>query len=230
MSEWQLAEFPLERHLQRLFAHYGIETVLDVGANRGQYRDFLRHRVGFLGMIHSFEPIPELVAEMRGRQAGDPNWDIHRVALGREEGAATLNIAKHAVFSSLRQLSDLAKREFSTGSEVKETVTVPVRTLDALLPALREVAGHRVYLKLDTQGFDQEVMAGAPSLLRIVPAVQFEMAIRHLYEGVPDYRTMLATMEAAEFELSGLFPVTVDSAVRAVEFDCVMVRSALARP
>lgn len=74
---WREEGLALEQHLVELFDHYRITTVFDVGANSGQYRDFLRQRVGFCGTIHSYEPQPNLANSMKERGRLDPEWHIH---------------------------------------------------------------------------------------------------------------------------------------------------------
>jgi hypothetical protein len=57
--------------LQELFAQLRIDTVIDVGANLGQYYEFLRDRIGFTGRIVSFEPHPDLAAQLKKRARAD---------------------------------------------------------------------------------------------------------------------------------------------------------------
>ncbi len=87
----------------------------------------------------------------------------------------------------------------------------------------------RPYLKMDTQGFDLEVVRGATETLRVVPVLQTEVSVRPLYAGMPDYITSIRTLEERGFELSGLFPVVYDTSFRVVEFDCVMANRCLRR-
>ena len=54
--------------------------------------------------------------------------------------------------------------------------------------------------------------------------MQFELALRRIYEGVPDYREVLTLMQEKGFCPSGFFPISADERLRAVEFDCVLVR------
>ena len=91
-------------HLKQLFAALEIDTVLDVGANYGQYYEFLRNRVEFTGHIHSFEPIPELGAKLVERSASDPKWHVNPCALGIKTGKAQFHISDKPGWSSLREL------------------------------------------------------------------------------------------------------------------------------
>jgi hypothetical protein len=92
----------------------------------------------------------------------------------------------------------------------------------------RGAAASSVYLKLDTQGYDLEVLKGAAGSLGSVQALQIEAAVQPLYRDMPDYRTMLAELEARGFALSAMFPVSHDARLRLIEFDCLFVRDGVA--
>lgn len=221
---WRLESRELSQHLSKIFDRYEITTVFDVGANAGQYYDFLRKHLGFPGKIHSFEPLPDLAAQLLLRQRSDPLWEVNNMGLGSSNGELTLNVMARRTFSSFRQPSVDNCPEFNASNTIVDTVTVPVRRLDDLLSE-RAFDGQSCYLKVDTQGFDLEVLRGAQELLKVTKALQFELPVRHLYADVPPYQEMLRIVEAMGFSLSGMFPVCHDSDLRAVEFDCVMVKN-----
>src|SRR6266849_4207559 len=99
MPLWRTERLDLATHTEQILAHCRIDTVLDVGANKGQYRDFLREEVGWPGPIISFEPIPDLAAELRSPNQ-DHHWRIEEFALGNVEGSKPLNVAASPGFSS----------------------------------------------------------------------------------------------------------------------------------
>ena len=79
LPKWRLAQLPMAERLRKIFAAHSIDTVIDVGANKGQYRDFLRHHVGYRGSIVSFEPLPEFAAKFSrpGRQRMETGRCMH---------------------------------------------------------------------------------------------------------------------------------------------------------
>jgi len=211
----------LATHLAVLFRTLDIGCVLDVGANRGQYARLLR-RIGYRGRIVSFEPVPECFEELRRRSARDPRWSAVPTALGEEDGRRPLHVTAGTEFSSLLAPSEYGRRTF-WGSAVTRMEDVPVRRLDGLwADHVRE--GERVHLKLDTQGYDQQVLQGARQVLDRVASVQTEVAVQVVYDGAPRYAEALPWLEAMGFELTGLFPVLRDHQLRIVELDCVMRR------
>ncbi|WP_265941704.1 FkbM family methyltransferase [Dechloromonas sp. A34] len=221
---WKMNDLALEQHLAKLFDHYGITVVLDIGANAGQYRDFLRHRVGFSGTIHSFEPNPQLVSKLMARGTEDPLWTIHNMGLGHENGNLTLNIMARDTFSSFRNPDNSATLKFASSNTIVDTASVPVRRLDDLIADLVDLDRECCYMKVDTQGFDIEVLRGANRTLEKTKAMQFELAVQRIYSDVPHHLDMLKTVENHGYDLSGMFPISQDEHLRAVEFDCVMVK------
>lgn len=223
IPDWKLANYPLVQHLRRLFAQYGIDCVLDVGGNQGQYRDLLRQEVGFEGWILSFEPVRKYVLHLQRRSQSDSKWKVFDFALGAEEGTANINVTTSPGLNSFLQPSTDALPAFWK-NERSETEAVRIKKLDDFYEGLKQTLGFQSpYLKLDTQGFDLEVTKGALNSLKDVRALQTEASVQAIYTGMPDWRESVRTMESHGFELSAMFPVTQDNALRLVEFDCVMI-------
>ncbi len=93
---------------------------------------------------------------------------------------------------------------------------------------LARLAGFEVvaYLKIDTQGFDLEVLKSGNAVARQVPVVQTEVSLRTLYSGSPSMQDSVAAFGELGFTIADLFLISTDSGHRAVEFDCIMVRDA----
>jgi FkbM family methyltransferase len=209
-------------HLQKLFPVIGIDTVIDVGANQGQYYQFLRERVGFRGRVVSFEPIPELAAQLQDRARSERDWTVHNVALGRSPGKLPFHISNKTGWSSLLKKSETDVNEFAAGVAIERVVEVQVDTLERMFAD--RSAGldpGRCYLKLDSQGFDFEIMLGAGAALAKVPALQSELEFIKVYDGAPDYLKVLEFLRTSGFAISGLFPVWTDKDLRIGELDAV---------
>jgi FkbM family methyltransferase len=218
------------RHVAWLLDRYRVDLVLDVGANVGQYAIKLR-RNGFRGHIVSFEPVPAFASKLAKLAADDERWVVQQVALGSTDGLVPLRVQR--TFSSMLAASEYGKQRFAPlreGAVQEQIVEVPLRRLDALLDELLRGVGTdrglaRVFLKMDTQGFDLEVFRGLGERLEQVVGLQSEMALLSIYEQMPRMPEALAVYEAAGFEISGLYPVTSEPDGRVIEYDCVMVRA-----
>lgn len=214
--------------LQRLLERLEVDCVIDVGANRGQYRDQLRELVGYRGRIFSVEPMSGLAEGLRARAAKDDAlWEIHACALGATAGTARLNVMATDVFSSF--LQPAAGNTFAEANSVVREEEVEVRTLSALLSDLRDRHGiRRPFLKLDTQGFDLEVLRGGEDVLPSIPGLQTEVAIQPLYAGMPTLEDTLAALKRYHYDIAGFAPIAPGTQFpRAVEMNCFAVHTSV---
>ena len=215
--------------LPALFEMYGVNCVIDVGAHEGEYAMRLRGG-GYSGRIVSFEPVPRAYERLARRAADDPDWTVHQLALGREDGTTTIN-AVPGTLSSLRPPTEFGARRYRRLRKA-EPVEVDVRRLDHLLDGiLDEVPRPRPFLKLDTQGYDLDVFAGAGDAIDRFVGMQSELALMEIYKGMPRLPEALATYEAAGFEIAAMYPVSRQTkTARVLEYDSVMVRGKLLKP
>jgi FkbM family methyltransferase len=211
------------RHLSALFRKLDIRCVLDVGANRGQYRRLLRERVGYDGRIISFEPQSRNVAHLREEARADPCWEIRGHALGSADTRLDLNVMRADLLSSFLDPDPAMVPMFRDVNVVDRRETVDVWRLDSVRDALGSL--ENVFLKLDTQGFDLEVIRGAQATLPTVRALQTELSMQPLYRNAPSYREALDALTALGFAVTAMAPVSRDDRLRVIEFDCVMVNS-----
>jgi FkbM family methyltransferase len=215
----------LPRILAGLLRRYEVNCVVDVGANRGQYGQLLR-RAGYSGRIVSFEPVPPEFALLQQAAAGDPEWQVHPVALGSSQGSLEMHVTPGTLSSPLPPTS-FGEETFYRLRHTRQEV-VPVQRLDNLLDdALAGLPNPRPFLKMDTQGFDVEVFRGLGDRAREFVGLQSEVALLQLYQGMPRLPEALGVYEEAGFEVSGMYPVTRQADTgRVLEFDCLMVRAA----
>lgn len=217
----------LAHHLSELFALLDINLLIDVGAHRGEFGSFARG-LGYDGRIVSFEPVPETFEKLERRSRNDPRWTAYPLALGAEEATRPINVTQSTDFSSFLSPSRYSAEWFGTKGSVRRTEVVPVRRLENLWGEIApDPFEPRVYLKLDTQGFDLQVLAGAAGCLGDVLALQSEVSAKNIYEGMTDYLDAIGRMREIGFDVTGLFPVTrQDRDLAVIEFDCVMIRRA----
>ena len=227
IPNWRIETFHAANFVRRLFDFLEIDGVIDVGANTGQFRDFLRKEVRYPGDIVSFEPIPDLVTRLREIARDDPKWVVKGCALGASAGRAEFNVMASTVFSSFLNPTHDVVEQFRTQNDVREKMLVDVRTLDDVIPEFRKERGtNNIFLKLDTQGFDLEVLRGGVKTLGSLRALQFEASVQRIYEGMPRYDEVIRYLEDRGFAISGIFPVDARQFPVLVEFDCYMINKA----
>ena len=211
------------RHLKNLLRVHRIDTVLDVGANRGQF-GFLLRKLEFKGMILSFEPLTDTFNLLEKRAEHDTNWHIYNFALGDAQDSLALNVLHGRGLSSFLEPSAYCRNFLQNKSGVDESLSVSVQTLDAIFADLPCDEMSRIHLKMDTQGYDLKVFAGARETLKAVQTLQAELSIHALYEGMPNYLTALNTYAEAGFSPNGWFPILRDNGAL-IECDVLMTRN-----
>lgn len=216
-----------EDHLRRMLSALRINCVLDVGSCQGDFAKLLR-RIGYVGLIISFEPVATNYEVLQDAVVEDAEWRIHRMALGATKGEGTMRVFAGTTFHSLLPPSEYGLSRFPDKLQVERTETVPVERLDNILDELvKDVENPHIFLKVDTQGFDLEVIRGLGTKAASISALQIEMAVNPIYKdatnSLPD---ALSYLHRLGFQVSGLFPVSFDSEdrVQVVEFDCLMCR------
>lgn len=220
----------LEEHLSNLLPELGVNCVIDVGANEGQFGRLLRD-IGYRHRIVSLEPVRTTHAMLAEAAAGDRDWTTLQMALGAVPGRMPINISESTAFVSFRQASDYGRSQFPTRISADHTEEVEVSTLDAMWPRFVDgIAAPVVYLKLDTQGYDLEVLKGGARSVPRIAGLQCELAVKHIYEEVPDYLHVLGVLRDMGFELTGLYPITREPReLSIIEMDCVVRRARLPR-
>jgi FkbM family methyltransferase len=211
-----------------LFSQLHIDLVLDVGANTGQFARQCR-AAGYRGKILSFEPSAAAHAALLRSAASDPLWSVaDRMALGATNGETEINIAVNSYSSSILPMLD-AHLSAAPNSAYLQKEKVPLRRLDDLLAAT--TAGRTIFLKLDVQGYESHVLAGATQLLAHTVALQLEMSLLPLYQGETLMPQMYADLTAKGFDLWDLEPSFRDpSTGRLLQVDGIFTRSASEPP
>lgn len=210
--------------LVTMLAANRVDLVLDVGANTGGYSASLRE-AGYRGRILSFEPLSSAHATLVTAAEDDPAWSAApRMAIGERDGNVTINIAGNSASSSLLPMTDRHKGAAPASAYVGSE-TVEVRRLDGVRhPFLDEAA--TPFLKIDTQGYESQVLAGAASILPRLVGVQLEMSLRHLYEGQSLWQDVIASLEAAGFQLWAIVPGFFEPATgRMLQCDGIFFRA-----
>lgn len=185
----------------KLMKGWGIDLVLDVGANTGQYAKIIR-KAGYKGEIVSFEPFSGAFARLARTASRDRRWRALHLAIGARDHEATLHVSGDSQASSLKVMLPLHREVGAYFATVGEERTL-VRRLDAIWDEVVP-KGRVVYLKSDTQGFEKQVLDGASRSLDKIQAVQLEMSIVPLYRGTMLLPDVLRYMQRRGFTLVSL--------------------------
>jgi FkbM family methyltransferase len=224
---WDLVRYPGGRHPDHLrgllLAELGVDLVVDVGANVGQYGTQLRDW-GYRGRIMSFEPMRDEYAALSRLAKADGNWDTTRAALGADDGELTLHVAGNSISSSLLPMLERHVRTAPQSAYVDEQV-VPVVRLDDAAGAAVAGAG-APYLKVDTQGYEAAVLDGAAGLLDQFVGIELELSLQPLYEGQQLMPETMQRLEQQGYRLARLSPGLTDGSTgETLQCDGIFVRT-----
>jgi FkbM family methyltransferase len=216
-----------EEHLSRVFSALEINCALDVGAYHGEFARHLRE-IGYRGRIISLEPVADNFQVLEDCRAGDPEWHAYQMALGETKGTGEIRVFSGLTFHSFLDPSEYGRLRFPEKLQIERTESVAIERLDNILGGLIEgIANPRIFLKVDTQGYDLEVLRGLGADIDKIIGLQIEVALAPIYEGMTNsFIDATVYLQELGFRLSGVFPVTFDSVNEncLVEFDCVMCR------
>jgi len=221
----RLAKVASLGHLKDLLRIHQIQTVVDVGANIGQFGLSLR-KVGFEGTILSFEPMRQARVNLEKVAVQHPPWKVFPNALGSRAEEKRLQIFKDDTFSSLHSMTTEGKRIFGSYVEAQAEEVIKIEILDRLFLAnlKKEIQGP-VLLKTDTQGHDLEVLQGGVEFLKQTSVVLTEAAVEVIYEGAPAFTEIFQFLKQKGFETSGFYPFSHRPETLAmIEFDAFFVR------
>jgi len=213
----------LDFQVSKGLSEYEIDFVIDVGANKGQYATALR-QFGYQGKIISIEPLSDAHQKLVRHARNDPKWQVApRCAAGASNGNSEIFISGNSVSSSILQMAarhiKAAKKSAPIGSE-----EIAITRLDDLLLDFLE-GDERVFLKIDTQGFEWSVLDGAPELLENVIGIQIEASIVELYSGQHLFDEIYERLSQLGFSLWGIQNGFTDKVSgETLQFDMIMFK------
>jgi FkbM family methyltransferase len=185
----------LFRCFERIKSDFAIHTILDVGANRGEFARYCADCFPEAA-IHCFEPLPACQPPLQALAAKRPQIQLHHVALGEQAGQVEMFENEFSDSSSLLPMQE-RHRELWPKTANTRKIQVPMETLDRV--ADKAWFATPVFLKLDVQGFELHVLRGASAVLRQTAVVMMEVLFEPLYEGQADFRTLLNFMSERNF-------------------------------
>jgi FkbM family methyltransferase len=203
---------------------FEIDLVLDVGANIGQFGSEIRY-YGYTGRIVSFEPLSHAHSILVRTIVRDPKWEAYPpCALGDQNGETVINIAGNSQSSSILPMLE-THRSAAPESAYEGKERVPIKTLDIVAGDYLKDA-RAPFLKIDTQGFEWQVLDGARETLPHIKGILMELSLVPLYEGQHSWRELIDRLEDEGFALWALRPGFIDQRQgRTLQVDGVFCRN-----
>ncbi len=176
-----------------------ISLILDVGANTGQYASSLR-RFGYKKKIISFEPGKDAYSELIKNSKKDNQWRVfEKIALGNKSGSKKLNISKNSVSSSFRVINEIHLVHELNAKYIKNELSKIIK-LDGIFKKFYK-KDKNIMLKIDTQGFEWEVLQGSKKSLKNIKIIQLELSFIELYSKQYNWLKTLNFLEKNNFKV-----------------------------
>jgi FkbM family methyltransferase len=194
--------------MQALLREHEIDLILDVGANTGQFASYV-FGLGYAGRIVSFEPLPAAHAALLATSRANPRWEIaERCCLGEREGEALIHVSENSISSSILPILPehlaISREAGYVGVE-----KAPMHPLDAMAPRYLEDS-RAALLKIDVQGYEEQVLRGASETLRRTRGLQVELSLRPVYDGQTLFLPMLEWIASLGFTPYRFAPTFMD--------------------
>lgn len=191
-----------------------LATVVDIGANRGQFALAARAIAG--AKVVSFEPLPMVAMTFQEVFSNDPSVRLHIAAIGEKAEKKTIHLSARDDSSSLLEIGDAQSNHFPGTHEVG-TLDVEVGTLDQFLSA--EEIIRPAMLKLDVQGFELQALAGCKGLIGNFDYVYCECSFVELYKGQKLAGEVVSYLNSLGFSLSGIYNPSYDRDGNCIQAD-----------
>jgi len=178
---------------------FGIKTVIDAGAHSGEFAQMIT-RMMPEAAIYSFEPLADVFQDLQKAMKGVPDFRAFNCALGDHDETTEIYRSNFSQSSSLLPMAQLHKEAFPD-SEKQTLHKVHVKRLDDVLNEF--ALEPEIMLKIDVQGYEERVIAGAIEIIKMSKAIIIEVSFLELYEGQPLFDKVFEILNRKGFAYRG---------------------------
>ncbi len=221
---FEIYQFPGRYHKRklRLFNHFNICCILDVGANTGQFAtNHLKY--GYNGRVISFEPVKSVFNTLKKNTSHYKNWECLNYALGDKDGTDVINISENTESSSLLKIHD-THTSAAPHARFVNTETITIHKLDTVYNEIVS-KNENVFLKIDAQGYEMNIIKGAIESLNHIVGLQIELSLTPMYKDEILFDEIIAYLKTKGFVLYGVEPGFTDEKTgRLLQMDGIFFR------
>lgn len=211
------------RVFRALFKENHNLILFDVGANVGQFALDMMN-ADFKGEIHSFEPVSEFFFKLEQNSKRYKNWKVWNFALGQRHAMSEIFVsANDGLSSSLLAMKDLHAVNFPMSAAIRKEL-ICIRTLADFLDENTQITGP-IFLKIDVQGFEMEVLKGLKDRISEIIYIYLEASTSPLYEGESDLHQLMNWLYHQNFILIQFFDGIRDKQGSLLQVDMLFKRN-----
>ena len=189
----------------------GINTILNIGSNEGQFASELRRHIPN-AKIYCFEPLPEPFKKLETYFSNDFNYQGFPYALGKKDEVVTMYHNEYSPSSSMLKMNEVHKKHFDFAKQEVE-ITVVIKKLDDLQSQLDIISP--LLVTLDVQGFEADVIEGGMETIKRADIIITEVSFTKLYEHQPLFNEIYSVLKRLGFVYAGNF----DQLISPVSFE-----------
>ncbi len=206
------------------FKYFNIDYVIDVGANVGQFASELLQNQ-FKGHIISFEPLTDAHYQLNKYSKKYSNWEVYeRAAIGNDEGKIQINISGNSVSSSILDISNVHLNASNSSAYIGAEET-KITSIDSVFDNGNSLIGKSAFLKIDTQGFEWEVLLGAKNSIKNVKGILCELSFDNLYNGQKNWLEIVDYLKECGFVLWSIqYGLTDKNSGRTLQCDAIFYK------
>ncbi|MEA5466505.1 FkbM family methyltransferase [Leptothoe sp. PORK10 BA2] len=157
----------------------GIKSVLDIGANRGQFSMTI-NALWPSAVIYAFEPIPDCYQALQACLPGHQPFNCFNIGLGEAKSSLVFEVNDFSPASSFLEMSDTQTKTFPK-TENTQSIEVQVERLDDIVSTLQ--IEDPIFIKIDVQGYEDRVLVGGEETVRQAKLIMVETSFKEMYKG-----------------------------------------------
>ena len=186
--------------------YFEIKTVLDLGANTGQFAKDVRSISKDI-QIYSFEPLPQCYKDLNILFKNDGKFKSFNFAIGDIEEEKTIHQNEYSPSSSILDLGNLHKQKFPYATKTFD-LKIEIKKLDEIFKKLK--IEPNLLIKIDVQGYEDKVISGGTETLKSARVVMIENSFMELYSGQPDFDKIYKRLTELGFTYNGSIQQKID--------------------
>ena len=186
-------------HIAQTLEFHNIDLVLDIGANEGQFAEKLIEH-GYKKKIISFEPIENVHKILKNNSKAHDNWIVYEnLGFGKINETKLINISKNSVSSSILEINK-THLDIEPDARTIRKEEIRLITLNDFL-SQNEYKDKKIFVKIDTQGYEENILLGADKVLNQISTIMIETSISKVYDQEKDYLEMINLMKSFGFHV-----------------------------
>ena len=190
-----------ERNRFTWLRHLNINTILDIGANIGQFATEVT-KVFPEAQIYSFEPIKDVYERLIDNIKENKRIRAFNSALGNINGRTRIFRDGYSASSSLLEMANLHKEAFPFSGSISNQI-INIKRLDDMVELERLKLNPEIMIKIDVQGYEEKVVEGGMNTIKKAKVVITEVSFYELYKDQVLFGEIYETFVSLGFDFKG---------------------------